>query len=467
MSRKAVFALFSLVVCLLLVGGWGCGGDDGSGNDLRDSDRPGTNDVEPQDEGGTPGELLPVPEQSGVVYLSHYHSEELRYYRVDGDTPKDAGSIDLGSVTKDLALDPHNDLLFVALDQTREVVIYRVSRPESADDEVAEPEELARIDAPGDKVPHFVRVNPRRQRLYVVVSPPFSEKAAKDLVTEYTLLAYDISDPEAPKTIEGSPYTIPVTAEWDLDAGRDLLFVVNFKGKRLHVYDLRGDGFKELEGEPLDLQKLYPEENHMAFTPRTLAVDPYRSRLYAARSQADLSELIAFEYPSALPTKSDGYAKLATYSDLQRLDDPFDTEIDSLERPNLLDAFVPMVDLERGYVFLSSGAYAGMHGIRAMVTAMDEDLSLGKGCDDFEGFGCWYQAFDNGKPDYKLVTDGAACVDYTHRVVVGTSYDVGDESLPGNALFFRYEDDLSMTPWLPEDEKLLRAGALPISAVCH
>jgi hypothetical protein len=245
-----------------------------------------------------------------------------------------------------------------------------------------------------------------------------------------------------------------------------VLFLVESPDQKLHGFDLRGDQLTPMDGNGLDLHVLFPQENQTVFAARELVADPFRNRLYAARPQGILSELIVLEYPAVLPTASVGYSKLAKLGDLKVVSDPFDVDAPYDQRPNLLDAYQPAIDLDQGHIFLSSSAYMGM-GPGAIMTAITPGMQLGKGCEDFEGFGCWYRHFFEGTEGSHMLTDGATCVDWVHKVVVGTSIDTSDETNPGAVHFFRYQPDLSMSKWVPASGTTLAAGGHPVAAVCH
>jgi hypothetical protein len=409
----------------------------------------------------SPGQLPTLPAQSGVAYVVHYHTSDLRWYRLDGAAPAAGGQLDLGEgkVAHDLALDAFHDLLFVVSDEKKEVDIFKLSRPTSPEQSLAPPQRLTTIST-GAR-PLLARLDEQRRRLYVVASP--SDTGAVD---HYLLQAYDVSDPAQPRAVSGSPFTIPLTISVALDAPRAALFLVESASKKLYGYDLAGDKLQALDGQPLELAALYPEENQFVLQVRSLTADPYHHRLYAARAQGPLSELIVLDYPAALPSSAQSYKQLARLDQIKPLDDPFNVDQPIAQRPTLLDAYAPAVDLERGAIFLSASAHAELSNPAVMV-AVSADLKLGTGCGDLGSFGCWYRGHSGGAPLGYLPTDGALCVDWTHRAVVGTSTVAEDETLPGTVQFFHYTDALSMTPWLPASGGDLPAGALPVGAVCH
>lgn len=404
-------------------------------------------------------QLPAVPTQSGVAYLAHYDGPQLLYFRTDGDNPTAAGSMDLGAETHNLELDPYNDLLFVVSHIAQSITIYKLDRPDGPADPVTDPELLAVIDT--NLLPMFARVNPHKKRLYVV--------AAKDdgsAESTFSLLAYNIEDPAKPEELSGSPFTIVATSALALDAPREALFVADILTDKLHVYDLHDDGLVELPGDPVALLDIFSQESESLFQIRSLVADPFRNRIYAARAQALYSELIAFEYPADLPTANKGYGELASHADLKVVDDPFDVDLGMDDRPHILDAHAPAVDLERGGVMLSASAYSDFTAT-GLITAIKPDMSLGVGCDAFEGFGCWIRKYSGTTAGDYIGTGGAICVDYTNRVVVSTGLDPDRDSSLGYVQMFKYETSMSMTPFLPAEGGNLETGRRVITAVCH
>ena len=57
-----------------------------------------------------------IPINAGVVYVPHYETADLHWFRVDGATPEEAGSMGVGGVTHDGVLDPVNDVLYLVHD---------------------------------------------------------------------------------------------------------------------------------------------------------------------------------------------------------------------------------------------------------------------------------------------------------------------------------------------------------------
>jgi hypothetical protein len=420
-------------------------GEDGSGD---------TGEGSTGETGPAPG-VLPEPvSQSGVAYVAHFLENDLRWYRTDGDAPAAGGSIDLGGVTHDLALDDVNDRLVIAQDVARRIVLYGLDRPEGPKDAVEDPQQLGALDI--STAPRFVRVDPYHERLYV---------AADDTVggTGMMLLhTVDTTDPTNPTLL--SSVSIPATTSLDVDGPRRLVVLFSGITDELFAYDVTGDEPAQI-GEPIDLREPYPEENNTAFSARQLTLDPWHARLYAARSQSALSELIVMDYPDALPGEGESYADVAEFA-LEAVADPFDLSVDISKRPGILDAFTPLPSPNDLLVFLTAGAWNGTLPSGTLVTMSgDAPLMLETGCEDHEGFGCFIQEYSGGAPIAFLQTDGAACRDWTHGVVVTTGL-AAPEDEPGQVMFFRYEDDGATAPWLTDGGNL-GAAAFPIGAVCH
>ena len=410
--------------------------------------------------GSNDGELPPLRAQVGVAYVAHFNSGELRSYRLDTNEPAAGPVIDLGVGAHDLAIDVENRRLAVVSDVGRWVRLYSIDTPETAG---------AAIDAPVlagevtfESIPRFVTLDPYRDRLYVITADP--DQSPLEFME---LHALDTSDPAAAKPISGWPVQIPVTVSFALDAVRAVLFVVDLKADTLTAYDVGGDRFEALDGEPIALTAVYPQENQFAFQARGLTADVRRNRLVAARSQSALSELIAFDYPPDIPTAGARYRDFVTMDELVMIPDGFDVDVALDSRPNLLDAYSPAVDQQTGAVFLSTDAWNGGASSAAVAT-FGADASLGRGCDEVpgEGFGCFLRSYAARAPGSYLRTDGAICADATHQRVLATSIDVTDETAPGAIHVFSYSGDL-MSAVLPAGGGDLASAAFPIGAVCH
>ncbi|MBV1861081.1 MAG: hypothetical protein KUG77_21870 [Nannocystaceae bacterium] len=437
------------------------GVSEGTGGGLTDTDGPGESDGSDEgttnDTGPAPGVLPePVP-QSGVAYVAHFVANDLRWYRTDGDAPTLGGSIDLGGVTHDMALDDVNDRIVVAQDAVRRVVLYGLDRPEGPQDAVEAPQELGVLNI--DTSPRFVRVDPYHERLYIVADDTVGGTGMMLLHT------VDTTDPANPAVL--STVTIPATTSLDVDGHRRLLVLFHGITDELFAYDVTADAPEQI-GDPIDLREPYPEENNTSFSARTLTLDPWHARLYAARSQSALSELIVMSYPDALPGDGQSYDDVAEFA-LEAIADPFDLSVDISERPGILDAFIPLPSPTDLLVFLTAGAWNGTQASGTLVTMNDAGgkgpLTLETGCEDHEGFGCFIQDYAGGAPTMFLQTDGAACRDWVHGVIVTTGL-ASPQDDPGRVAFFQYQDDGVTTPWL-SDGGTLAADAFPVSAVCH
>ena len=152
--------------------------------------------------------------------------------------------------------------------------------------------------------------------------------------------------------------------------------------------------------------------------------------------------------------------------DLEMIPDGFDVDLNPSDWDNLLGAFrvLPMATSD-SVMFIANAWNGSMPS--AAVIPLDGSLSPQAGCGDYAGKGCFYQGFFGGNAGTYSQTDGAACLDETHKVVVGTSYDNTGEEQPGGLHFFRYESTLNMTKWIAEDGGGISASGLPIGAECH
>jgi hypothetical protein len=412
------------------------------------------------DPNGSNGTLPALTDQSGVVYAVHFNSNELIWYRTDGATPRREAELDMGEFSHDSALDPIHDNLYVVHDVAKKVEVYQLARPADAASPTPQPTLLSTIEF--DEGVYFARVNPYRQRLYVLQSLPGTGGPA----TEAALFIFDVSDPSAPVIVDGAPHTVPSTASLDIDPVRDLLFLYHGPTGTLHGFDLHGDAVVSL-GAELDLEALYPQENSYAFQARNLTVDPHSHRIYAARPQGNLSELIAIEYPAAIPTGGATWGEFGSMSDLSVVADPFDVDLPMDQRPHLLDAFTPVPDPRTGALFLVGSSWNGTASTALVVSMPTTIDQLDPGCGAFEGFGCWYRSHSNTTPGTYVPTDGAACTDATHQVFVGTSIDQYDETNPGMLHLFRYDNARNLTVLLPDDGGNISTGALAVAVQCH
>jgi hypothetical protein len=410
------------------------------------------------DEPDLSGELPPVPAQHGVIYAVHYGTSELFGYRIDGRHPRRVIEQDMGGECHDMALDGQRDLLFVVQDVGRRVVVLSADVPEVPGDEIDAPSQLATIEFQNPMMPLFVRVDPYHQRAYIAAA------SIQGHLEEMQLHVYDTSDPAAPQRLHVA--TIPVTTSWDIDPVRRVAFIVDSVEDSLALYDLGDDEVQRLPGDPVDLRALYPQENSWGFQARNLTVDPWHSRVHIARSQGALSELMVLDYPDPIPAGSTVYADVASHADLVMVPDWFDVDQDIDARAHLLDGFTPLPDPDSGAVFFLANAWNGTMST-ALVVPMDAQLEAQAGCGDYEGIGCWLQSHYGGSAGSYVLTDGAACADWTNGVVAATSYDQYDATAPGALHLFSFDHDLGMEPWLEEDGSDLGTGGMPIALVCH
>lgn len=420
----------------------------GSSSDTDGADTTGDTD-EP-----TPGMLPdPVP-PSGVAYVAHFLTNELRWYRTDGDVPSPGGVFDLGAVTHDMALDAVNDRLVVAQDVAQQVSLYALTRPVDTDTPVDDPEPLGTLDL--DTAPRFVRVDPYHERLYILAD---DTEGGTGMMRMHTV---DTTDPAAPEVL--SVVALPASTSWDVDGPRRLLVLFHGATDEVFAYDVTGDEPVQI-GDPIDLRVPYPETNNTAFQPRALTLDPWNARLYAARSQGANSELIVMDYPDPVPADGQSYGDVATFT-LDAIEDPFDLSVEIAERPGILDAFTPLPSPMDDLVFMTASAWNGTLPSGTLVTMSGGGpLELEPGCEDHEGFGCFLREYAGGMSVGLAMTDGAACRDWTHGVVV-TTLLASPENEPGAVSFFQYDADGTTTPWLADGSNLA-ASALPVATVCH
>lgn len=421
----------------------------------------GPPDAGPQ--GDFDGELPPPIEHAGVAYVAHFYTDALYAIRLDRSPPEREPAYTTEGVSVSGALDPVNDLLFLVHDVDRTVEVLQLSRPANPEAPTVAPESIATIDT-SPFIPQQVRVDPYTHRLFVVASPP----PTGTIIEEYNVRVYDLSDPTTPALKAEQPeQLIPVAISLDVDAARGLLFVVGYTTDLLHVYDVSGDELVPLPGDPVDLRALYPEENNTGFQVRQLTVDARRARVYAARSQGALSELIALRYPQGVPQNGARYGDAYGHQDLEAVEDFFDVSEPVAERPNLLDAFKPVVDPVRGDVLLVANAWNGSMSSTLVVPLSFPELQAAESCGEYEGFGCFYRGYADGNAVSYKQTDGAACFDATRRILVGTSIQPSSPDDPGLTHLFAVDDELGMAPLLSATGGNLAMSGLPIVAACH
>ena len=391
-----------------------------------------------------------------MVYVPHFLAETMRWYRTDGATPVYEGEIDLNQLTHDACLDPVGDRLFTAHDVARQIKIFALQQPSDAATPVGEPTEVATLDIPTP--PRFVRVDPYHQRLYVVAD---SERQGTGMAQ---LHIFDIEASATPERLTTT--SIPSTTSWDIDGPRSLLVLVSNITEELVIFDVSTDTPVEVAGSPVDLRTFYPEENQTAFQPRSLRMEPWGNRIYAARSQGALSEQIVMEYPADVPGDGQAYDDATAFA-VTPVDDPFDLSVEIAKRQGILDAYDSLPSAFDDLVFLVANAWNGTTATATVVTLEGPDpYALLAGCGDHEDFGCFLRGYAGGEPTSHLRTDGAACRDTTNSVIVATALGASEDE-PGSVSFFRYDADGVTTPWLPAEGGNVPAAALPIAALCH
>jgi len=381
----------------------------------------------------------------------------LNWVRTDGAALRDVGSMSLDGLTHDLDVDPIGDLLAVVHDLERKVVLYQLDRPLGPGDEISDPVRLGEVSF--DAGVYLARLDGYHNRLY---SLTLEGSEDGEPVTETDLWIHDISDPNNPSLV--SQGTVPVSASWDIDPVRQLLFA--YANEHLSVFDLAGDAIEELPGSPIPLREWYPQENTWGFGARNLTVDPWTARAYAGRPQGTLSELMVVAYDDAVPGEGTAYGQLADMSSAAPVADGFDVDADYETRVTMLEAHTPLPDPQLGAVLLAGRAWNGSQSTD-MVLPLNSDLQLGPGCDTAENPFCWYRYISSGSAASYLMSEGAACIDTTHRVVVGATVNLEDESARGYFMAFSYGESLEMAPYLTESQGLVTASAWPIDTVCH
>ena len=419
---------------------------------------------------GTVGSTCPLiaeaspPVTSGVAYSGAFYEKKIRIYRTDGPSPREETSIETNGFTHDMVIDPYHDRLFVVSDVAQTVSIYQLYRPANASAALTLPTLAGTITLPYK--PLFARVDPHRNRLWIV---SFDPAAPLPLVNSF-LHGFDITNPAAPTQLTGSPFSIPITASLDIDPLAGILFVTGITDHHLHLYDLTSDVPTLRPGQPINLKLLYPETNSTSFGARDVQVDPWRGRVYAARAQTALSELIAFVYAPSVPqfgncpTRPD-HNNLAQMADAFPVNQPVDAFT------HLLDAFKPIPDLHTGAVFLMGNAWSGIMST-GLITPMTASLQHAAACQDFNGptgtIGCWMQPYNAGllSTNAYEITEGAACLDTTRKILVSTTISTQEDG-PGKVLFHQYTDDLVMTPIPPNGGQSPSGGLHPIAIVCH
>ena len=406
------------------------------------------------------GELPPEFAFEGVAYIGHLESGILQWIRTDG-TPRLGGEIDLGQAIIELAVDRKNHLLGAALPGVREVKLFQIDTPTNNTMPINPPTELATItfDAPV----LGIKFDPFHNRFYAMKTLPLPAGGGPQ--TNAELYVYNIEDPAQPTQI-GSAITVPTTVSWDIDPVRQILFLFDGVNDLLHGYDLAGDDIKALPGDPIDFKVWYPETNQNGFTVRNLKVDPWSNRIFGARAQGALSELITVQYDSVIPDSTQTFSDLSSMNKLEKKDDGFDTSVALEDRPFILDAANPVIDRINGMIWLVTASWNGTRAAYGAMTLRDDTLALDKNCEESAtGLMCWYRSFFGSAEQTRFHdSDGAACVDGTNKVFVGTSYDPQDNTQAGDVHLFSYTATGEMTRIVLERSTV---KAFPVAAICH
>ena len=404
-------------------------------------------------DGPTTGILPDQPAHAGVAYVVHYGSDKLVWTRTDKDKAVAGGTFQLEGLSHSMALDSVNDRLAVVHDLKGTVNIYSLDRPKNSTTPLEDPELLNTIKP--DDIPLFARFDPYHERFYVFTVNTDSGTSAMHIYTD-----------KDGKQTKVKSFQVAVSAAWDIDPVRQLLFIYDSSTGGVHVYDLHDDNPVELPGSPLPFSEWYPEENNWAFSVRNLRADPWSARVYAGRPQGTLSELMAFSYPDAIPAGATSYGDLADLGGVTKLEDAFDVSVSHEERPYLLEAHTALPDSDKGLVFLAGRAWNG-DASTDLILPLDENLDFLDGCEDDENGWCWLYHYTDGNPGAYLYSEGAACIDTSNQVVVSTTVDFFDDESNGQIVLFSYEANGKMTPLLKSDGKNPTASVYPIDTVCH
>ncbi len=447
--------LFVIISGLLVV--MSCGADavtiDGISRDAANSDIIITPDTQ-----GTLPTIPQPPHMAGVVYVVHLEDPTLMSYRIDGDHITAEPILTMTSLSHDLALDGYNDILYVAHDSDQTVEIYRLSRPVSPDVPLTPPQLLYTINIPD--IPQYLLVDPHHDRLYVAAVPPGAT------VSQTHLYIYDVSSPSFPVATSANYFSIPVTQSWSIDPVRRILFVMDNNIGSLHLFDISQDSPTLLPNGPLSIRSMYPQENQSAFSVVGPVVDPANARFYAARNQGALSETVVLQYPIGIQPDGVPYSTIGSHSSFFSLPDYFDVNLPIEQFPNLLGSFKILHDRYANHLFLIANAWDGST-MTSLLVPMFGNLSPGPGCGDYSGFGCWYTQYLDGAPGSRQLTEGAACVDGQHKVVVGTSYNANNPQDAGGLHAFRYDDSLTLSPLLTTDGNNPITDGSPVAIGCH
>ena len=418
-------------------------------------------------------EWRPAPQQ-GTIYLAHFLSSEIIRYRIDGEFPVEDTRFDVGADTHDAALDGVHNLYAVALNIPQTVKIYTLPRvSDHPEGDLPQPLLEATIQTT-PYTPRRVFFDSARQRLLIQANAPLNGQPLEEMF----MFMYDVSQPSAPVALTPEPTSLPVSTTLAVEPRAGTLALVDLTSHHLMLYDITGDAPILHPGDPINVRAQFPEEGGQdAFQLRNMRFDPIRGRLMMARAQSIVSEVITYAYPPIEPKPADDNPTQNedecltsfTYQDLTRVDDPFDVSVPATDRANLLGAFIALPMIGEPRVLFVNYAWRAP-SIAAMVTLMregdDQRLYHEEGCGDYEGFGCFYSSYYEGRmSSYNHLTDGAACVDQTHGVFAGAGLEDDENS---QLFLFRIDRDRGgLSPILSESDRNLGTAPYPLHLGCH
>jgi len=221
-----------------------------------------------------------------------------------------------------------------------------------------------------------------------------------------------------------------------------------------------------LAGSPVDLQLDYPQENSWRFQAFNVTADPWSARVYAGRTQGQLSELIAYEYDDAIPGSTTTYADWASAETMVSLPDAIDLDLDPEERhADLLFAHNPLPDFLSGQVMLVGAAY-DIASANGGILSVDADLGPAGDCSHADGAFCFFSYWSDGVQAWSLPTDGAACIDPQRKIAVGSTV-TAEAAGSGTIQFYAYDPDGNLNPQLNESGRMPSSGPYPMSMACH
>ena len=274
----------------------------------------------------------------------------------------------------------------------------------------------------------------------------------------------DVSDPTNPTIL--SEEDTPIFGSWSLDPVRRIVFLFNGTDTTLEVYDVGDDTMTMLPGAPIDLAADYPQENSWAFQAFNVTADPWSARVFAGRTQGNLSELIAYEYDPAIPNSATTYSDWASASTMASLPDAIDLDEELNDRHvPLLFSYTPLPDALTGEVLLVGAVYDTVTTYGG-VMSFDADLGPGGDCDHADGAFCMYSYWSDSSPLWFQPTDGAACLDPNRRVFVGSAVTPEAEG-SGSMQFYSYDAAGNLTPWLGADGRMPQNGPYALTMACH